>query len=109
MAQAVPNLCISRKVFLKHQQFMVRYRICPRFIHFLSVDNPVEFLNEHLSLLVGHYVPSKVSCVLDRNKPWFDDQFRRDFDLQQEAHLWCTSDRSRVDREEFIRCQGGAN
>ena len=33
MAQAVPNLCVSRKVFLKHQvnwiQSVVQYRICP--------------------------------------------------------------------------------
>ena len=32
MAQAVPNLCACRKVFLKHQsigiQFIVQYRIC---------------------------------------------------------------------------------
>ena len=32
----------------------------------LSADNPVEVLNEHLSLQVGFYVPTKVSR--ERNK-----------------------------------------
>ena len=58
MAQAVPNLCVSRKVFLKHQ---VNWNtVCcaiwelPWHNIWLS-DNPVEVLNEHLSLLVGGY------------------------------------------------------
>ena len=36
-------------------------------------DNPVEVLNEHLSLLVGRYVPTKVIRVQNKDKPWFDD------------------------------------
>ena len=59
MAQAVPNLCVSRKVFLKHQ---VNWNSVCGAIQELSwrniwlSDNPVEVLNEHLSLLVGRYV-----------------------------------------------------
>ena len=34
---------------------------------------PVEVLNEHLSLLVGRYVPTKVIRVRNKDKPWFDD------------------------------------
>ena len=87
MAQAVPNLCVSRKVFLKHQ---VNWNtVCgaiwelPWRNIWLS-NNPV---NEHLSLLVGRYVPTKVICVCKKHKPWFDDQCRHAFGLQQEAHL----------------------
>ena len=77
MAQAVPNLCVSRKVFLKHQvnwntvatQELTWHNI------WLS-DNPVEVSNEHLSLLVGRYVPNKVIRVGNKDKPWFDDQCR---------------------------------
>ena len=54
MAQTVPNLCVSRKVFLKHQ---VNWNtICgaiqelPWRNIWLS-DNPIEVLNEHLSHL----------------------------------------------------------
>ena len=56
MAQAVPNLCVSRKIFLKHQ---VNYNtVCGamRELPWCNIwlcDNPVEVLNEHLSLLVG--------------------------------------------------------
>ena len=39
-------------------------------------DVPVEDLNEHLSLLVGHYVPTKLIRVRDKDKPWIDDQCR---------------------------------
>ena len=77
MAQAVPNLCVSRKVLLKHQvnwntvcgaiQDLPWRNIC-------LADNPVEVLNEHLSLLVGRYVPTKVIRVRNKHKPWFDDQ-----------------------------------
>ena len=39
-----------------------------------SSDNPVEVLDEHLSLLVGRYVPTKIISVRNKDKPWFDDQ-----------------------------------
>ena len=62
MAQAVPNLCVSRKVFLKHQ---VNWNTVGGALQDLpwrsiwSADNLVEVLNEHPSLLVGRYVPTK--------------------------------------------------
>ena len=48
----------------------------------LSSDNPVEVLNEHLSLLMGRYVPTKIIRVRNKDKPWFDDLCRRVFDLK---------------------------
>ena len=74
-----------------------------------SSDNPVDVLNELLSLLVGRYVPTKIIRVRNKDKPWFDDQCRRVFDLKQEAHLRWTRDHSRVNWEEFVRCQVRAN
>ena len=91
MAQAVPNVCVSRKVFLKLQ---VNWNTVCGAIQELSwrniwlSDNPVEVSNEHLSLLVGRYVPTKVIHVRNKDKPWFDDQCRHAFGLKQElAHL----------------------
>ena len=108
MAQAVTNLCVSRKIFLKHQ---VNWNtVCgaiwelPWRNIWLS-DNPVEVLNEHLSLLVGRYVPTEVICVRNKDKPWFDDQCRLAFGLKQEAHLWWTRDHSRANWEDFVRYQ----
>ena len=61
MAQAVPNLCVSRKVFRKHQvnwnTVCGTIRELPWRNIWLS-DNPVEVLNEHLSLPIGRYVPT---------------------------------------------------
>ena len=74
-----------------------------------SSDNPVEVLNEHLSLLVGRSVPTKIIRVRNKDKPWFDDLCRHAFDLKQEAHLRWTRDRSRVNWEEFVRYQVRAN
>ena len=77
MAQAVPNLCVSRKVFLKHQ---VNWNTVCGAIKDLPwrniwfADNPVEVLNEYLLLLVGRFVPTKVIRVCNKDKPWFDDQ-----------------------------------
>ena len=112
MAQAVPNLRVSRKVFMKHQ---VNWNtVCgaiwelPWRNIWLS-DNPVEVLNEHLSLLVGRYVPTKVICVHNKDKPCFDDQCRHACGLKQEAHLWWTHDRSRVNLDEFVHYQVRAN
>ena len=59
-------------------------------------DNPVEVLNEHLSLLVGHYEPTKIILVHKKDKPWFDDQCRHAFGLKQEAQIRWTRDCSRV-------------
>ena len=66
MAQTVPNLCVSKKVFMKYQ---VNWNtVCgaiqelPWCNIWLS-DNPVEVLNEHLSLLVVRYIPTKVIRV----------------------------------------------
>ena len=74
-----------------------------------SSHNPVEVLNEHLSLLVGRSVPTKIISVRNKDKPWFDDQCRRAFDLKQEAHLRWIRDHSRVNWEEFVRSQIRAN
>ena len=41
----------------------------------------------------------------NKDQPWFDDQCRRSFGLQQEAHLRRTRDRSRVKWEEFVLCR----
>ena len=72
-AQAVPKLCVSRKVFLKHQvnwnTVCGAMRDLP-WSDIWSSDNPVEVLNKHLSLLVGHYVPTKIIHVRYRDKPW---------------------------------------
>ena len=43
----------------------------------------------------------------NKDKPWF--QCRRAFGLKQEAHLRWTHNRSRVNCEEFVRCQVRAN
>ena len=45
----------------------------------------------------------------NNDKPWFDGQCRHAFGLKQEPHLRLTRDRSRVNWEEFVRCQGRAN
>ena len=74
-----------------------------------SADNPVDVLNEHLLLLVGRFVPTKIIRVRNKDKPWLDDQCRHAFGLKQEAHLWWTRDRSRVNWEEFVHCQVRAN
>ena len=77
MAQAVPNLCMSRKVFLKHQ---VNWNtVCgairePPWRNIWLSDNPVDVLNEHIFLLVGRYVPTKVVLVRNKDKPWFDNR-----------------------------------
>ena len=66
-------------------------------------------MNEHPSLLVGPNVPTKVIRVSNKDKPWVDDQCRQAFGLQQEVYLWRTRDHSRVNWEEFVRCQVRAN
>ena len=66
-------------------------------------------MNEHISLLVGRYVPTKVIRERNKDKPWFDDQCRHAFGLKQEAHLRWTRDRSRVNWEEFVLCQVRTN
>ena len=77
MALAVQNLCVSRKVFLKHQvnwnTLCVEIRDLP-WRNIWLADNTVEVLNEHLSLLVGRYVSTKVIRVSNKDKPWFDDR-----------------------------------
>ena len=69
----------------------------------------MEVLNEHLSLLVGRYEPTKIIRARNKDKAWFDNQCRRASDLKQEAHLRWTRDHSRVNWEEFVRCQVRAN
>ena len=66
LAQAIPNLCVSRMVLLKHR---VNWTAVCDAIGVLpwqsiwSADNPVERLNVHLSLLVEHFVPKGDPCV----------------------------------------------
>ena len=91
MAQAISNLCVSMKVFLEHQ---VNWNIvCGEmqdlpWCNIWFADNPVEVLNEHLLLVVGWFVPTKVIRVRNMDKPWYDDQCKQAFGLKQEVHLW---------------------
>ena len=107
MAYAVPNLCVSRKNFLKHQVNWNTVYGEAQDLPWRNIwlaDNPVEVLNEHLSMLVGRYISTKVMRVRYKDKPWFD-QCRHTFGVKQEAHLRWTRERSRVNWEEFVRCQ----
>ena len=112
MAQAIPNWCVSRKVFFKHQANW--NTVCgaiqdlPRHNIWLA-DNPVEVLNKHLSLLVGCYVPTKVIRVRNKDKPLFDNQCRHAFGLKQEAYFRWILDCSWVNWDEFVHCQVRAN
>ena len=68
-AQAVPNLGVSRKVFLKHQVNWNTVCGAMQDLPWRNIwfsDNPVEVLNEHLSKLVGRYVPTKIIRVCNR-------------------------------------------
>ena len=72
-----------------------------------SADNPVERLNVHLSLLVEHFVPTKVTHVCKKDKPLFNDDCRFAFDIKQRAHLRWTRDCSLVNRDEFVHTRLG--
>ena len=72
-------------------------------------DNPVEVLNEHLLLLVGRFVPTKIIRVRNKDKPWIGDQCRHAFSLKQGAHLRWTRHCSRVNCYEFVYCHVRAN
>ena len=63
----------------------------------------------HLSLLVGRFVPTKVIRVLNKDKPWFNDDFKLAFDIKKGANLRWTRDRSRFNWDEFVHYQRRAN
>ena len=99
MAQAIPNLCVSRRVLLKQRVnwTAVCDAICVLpWRSIWSADNPVKRLNEHLSLLVECSVLTKVIRVCKKDKPWFYNDCRLTIDIKQGAHLRWTRDRSRV-------------
>ena len=80
MAHAVLNLCVSRKVSPKHQLNWSTVCGAIRDLPWRNIchaDNPIEVLNEHLSLVVGRNVPTMVTRVCNNNYlPCFDDQCR---------------------------------
>ena len=86
IVQAIPNLCVSRRVLLKHR---VNWSAVCDAIGVLpwrsiwSADNPFERLNVHLSLLVERFVPTKVICVRIKDKSFFNDDCRLAFDIKQ--------------------------
>ena len=69
MAQAVPNMCVNIKVFLKHQ---INWNTVCGAIQDLpwhniwSADNPVEVLNQHSLLLIGRFVLIRSSVCSTR-------------------------------------------
>ena len=62
-----------------------------------------------MSLLAECFVPTKVIRVRNKDKPLFNDDCRRAFDLKQEAHLRWTHDRPLVNLHEFVHYQRRAN
>ena len=85
MAQAIPNMCVSRRVLLKHR---VNWSAVCDAIGVLpwrsiwSADNPVERWNVHLSLLVECFVLPKVIRIRNKDKPCFNDDCRLAFDIK---------------------------
>ena len=71
IAQALPNLCVSWKVLLKHQ---VNWNtVCGAlqdlpWRNIFLANNAVAVSNKHLSLLVLRCVPTKVIRVLNKDK-----------------------------------------
>ena len=63
----------------------------------------------HLSLLVEHFVSTKVIRVHNKAKPWFNDDCRCGSDLKKKAHLRWTGDCSQVNLDEFVYYQRMAN
>ena len=108
MALSVPNLCVSTKVFLKHQ--VVCNTACGAIKHLpwrniWFDDNPVEALNGHLFMLVGRSVPTKVIRVHNKDGPWFDDHSRSAFHVKEEANLQLTRDWPLVNWNEIVHCK----
>ena len=64
-ARAILNLCVSRRVLLKHRVnwTAVCDAICELLQSIWSADNKVERLNVHLSLLVERFVQTRVIRV----------------------------------------------
>ena len=106
MVWAVSNLYAQRKVFSEilrriNLELIFTVITVPKLIwntvcgaiheepkqNIRSADNPVEVLNELLSLPVGHYVPTKAIYAHNKDKPWFDDQCQLYFDLKQDTFL----------------------
>ena len=106
--QAVPNLFVSWKDFLKHKNNWNTDCDAIQNLSWLNIwssDNLLEVLNENLSLLVELYVPNKVISVYKGDNHWFDDHCRRAFEFKRWAHLRWTNDRYRVNLEAFLRSQ----
>ena len=85
MAQAIPNLCVSRRVLLKHRVNLSAVSDAIGVLPWRSIwcaDNPVERF-VHLCLLVERLVPTKVIRVRNKDKPWFNDDCRLAFDIKQ--------------------------
>ena len=112
IAQAIPNLCVSRRVLLKHRVNWTAVCDAVGVLPWRSIwsaDNPLERLNVHLSLLVERFVPTKEIRVHNKDKPWFNDDSRLVFDIRQVANLRWTRDRSRVNWDECVHNQRRAN
>ena len=78
--------CVLVGKFLKHQANWNTVCGAIRDLPWRNIwlaDVPVEVLNQHPSLLVGRYVPTKLIRVRDKDNPWINDQCRHaSFELQ---------------------------
>ena len=99
MAQAIPNLCLCRRVLLKQR---VNWSAVCDAIGVMPWRSIWSALNVHLTQLVERFVLTKVIRVRNKDKPWFDDDCRLTFDIKQGAHLQWTRDRSRLNWDEFV-------
>ena len=112
MAQALPNLCVSRKVFLKH---LVNWNTVCRETEDLPwrnicfTHNPVELLNEHLSLLLDVMYQPRSSVCVTRISLFFIINAMACSWPQAGGSSSVVRDRFRVNWEGFVRWQVRAN
>ena len=62
-----------------------------------------------MSMLKAGIIPTKVIRVRNKDKPRFNADCSRAFEFKQEAYLWWTRDRSRVNWDAFANYSTRAN
>ena len=58
----------------------------------------------HLDIVAASKIRAHCIIAATKDKPWFNDDCRLEFDLMQAANLRWTRDSSRVNWDEFVNC-----
>ena len=109
--QVVPEVCSSRKIFLKSQgnwDGILRDLSQLNWPHYYHQDDPIEPLSNIIVEILDRRIPSRVVTFRNKDKAWFNNDCMHAYLEKQEAYNLWKRNRSDLTWNSYVQLRSGS-